>query len=104
MELAINGKLTIFESLEKQTMELAFILSHKKTIKPISNGSVLQKTQNFTISFKTTKFEKLTKPQAQTNFTHSKSFEHQPLCFASKEKIQRKPQQYFYDTIRRLSS
>ena len=84
-------------------MELAFILSHKKTIKPISNGSVSQKTQNFTISSKILEIEKLTKPQARIIFTHSKLFEHQPICFASTEKIQRRPQQNFYDTVGRLT-
>ena len=104
MELAINGKTYNLRIIRKTNTGISLFLSHKKTIKPISNGSVLQKTQNFTISFKNTDFEKLTKAQAETNFTHSKLFEHQPLCFASKEKIQRKPQQYFYDTIGRLSS
>ena len=36
IELAINGKIYISESSEKQNLELAFISSHKKTIKPTS--------------------------------------------------------------------
>ena len=104
MELAINGKTYNLRIIRKTNTGISLYFIAEETIKPISNESVLQKTQNFTISFKTIEFEKLTKPLAQTNFTHSKLFEHQPICFASKEKIQRKPQQYFYDTVGRLSS
>ena len=47
IELAINGKNYNLPIIKKETLELAFILVQKKTIKPTSNGSVLQKTLQF---------------------------------------------------------
>ena len=104
MELAINGKTYNLRIIRKTNSGISLYFIAQEDNQTDIKRIRITKTQNFTISFKTTEFEKLTKPQAQTNFFHSKSFEHQPLCFASKEKIQRKPQQYFYDTIGRLSS
>ena len=104
MNKPLTEKLKIFESSEKQLLELAFILSHKKTIKQTSNGSVLQRTQNFTISFKITELKKLTTLQAHNNLTHSKLYEQSTYLFARKEIKPRKLQQYFYDTLGRLST
>ena len=103
MELAINGKIYNLRSIRKTNTGISLLFIAQEGIQTDIKRIRITKTQSCTISFKIIEFEKLTKPQTQTNFTHSKLFEHQPLCFANKEKIQRMPQQYFCDTVGRLS-
>ena len=70
MEIAINGKTYNLRIIRKTNTKISLYFvaqeDNQTDIKRIRN----RKTQNFTISFKIMEFEKLTTPQAQTNFTH----------------------------------
>ena len=87
MDLAINGKTYNLRIIRKLNTGISFHFIAQEDNQTDKRIRFTKKLRTFTFSCKIIEFEKLTTPQVQTNFTHSKKLSNQPICFAGEEKI-----------------